>query len=245
MLGLASPTLAQKPDPTADILAKLRQPWDAPARETRLQDMIDVLSEKYGVAVIVNADEFKMAGVDGVLERSVRLPAAKGLGVRTVLRTALKQFNGAYLVRKDHIEIVPNEVALKETKQAEPGEPLVSVIVKEKPLNEVVADIAEEFDLNIVVAPQAGDSRMAFVSARLLNTPPEKAIDVLATTAELRVVRKGAVYFITSRDHANEMFGEKMERERQKIELEKLREMPANPSLPQTPLPVPKPEDKK
>jgi hypothetical protein len=51
------------------------------------------------------------------------------------------------------------------------------------------------------------------------------------------VVRKGNAYLITSRDHSNEMFGEKLERERQLIELEKFRQAPL-------PKPEPKPEPK-
>src|SRR5437763_558178 len=94
------------------------------------------------------------------------------------------------------------------TRNAPPGaekgtvqlaEPLVSVVYKEKPLNEALADLAEEFDLNVVVAPQAGDSRMAFVTARLLNVPADKALELIAVQADLRVVRKGTAFLVTSR----------------------------------------------
>ena len=89
---------------------------------------------------------------------------------------------------------------------------------------------------------------MAFVSLRLLNVPADKVLDVIATAADLRVVRKGNVFLVTSRDHAKEMFEEKLNREKDLIEVQKLREAPANPFgalIPTAPMPVPKQEEKK
>jgi hypothetical protein len=260
---VTSPALADPPkkaDPAADILAKFREPWnDQKAGNGQVQDLIDVLTKLHGVPVVVKADEFKQAGMDGIYEKYVRFPSGKGLGLRSVMNTVLAQVNGTFLVRKDHVEFLPIPLAARVTgsKVDDDGgisrltHPLVSVVVKEKPLNEVAAEIAEEFDLNVVVSMQAGDSRMGFVSLRLLNVPADKALDTLATAADLRVVRKGNVFFITSRDHANELFGEKLDKERQKIELEKLRDAPANPfgplvgQPPVAPPPVPKAEEKK
>ena len=259
---LSSPAFADPPkkaDAAADVVAKLREPWkgDLPV-VARVQDLIDVLSQKHGVSVVVKAEDFKQAGTEEIFEKVVRFPAAKGLVLRSVMNTVLAQVNGTFLVRKDHVEFLPIPLAARVTgsKVDDDGmsrltQPLVSVIVKEKPLNEVAADIAEEFDLNVVVSPQAGDARMGFVSLRLLNVPADKALDTLATAADLRVVRKGNVFFVTSRDHANELFGEKLDKERQKIELEKLRDTPANPfgplvgQPPVAPPPVPKPDEKK
>src|SRR5262249_2966233 len=123
------------------------------------------------------------------------------------------------------------------------AEPLVSAIYKEKPLNEAIADLAEEFDLNVVVAPQAGDSRTAFVSARLLNVPAEKALELIALQADLRVVRKGTAFLVTSRDHANELFAEPLEKEKMKAEVERFRKGIDVPQPP--PPPIPPPVEKK
>src|SRR5262249_11837855 len=113
------------------------------------------------------------------------------------------------------------------------SEPLISFIVKEKPLNETVEQIAKLYDLTVVVSPQAGDARTGFVSARLLNMPAEKALELLALQADLRVVRRGAAFFITSKDHANEIFTEEVEKELKKIELMKLRETLVKPQTPE------------
>ena len=115
------------------------------------------------------------------------------------------------------------------------AQPLVSFVVKEKPLNEAVAAIAERYDLTVVVTPQAGDAKMGFVTSRLLNVSADRALELLALQNDLRVVRKGTAFLITSREHAEGLHNEKMERERQKIELDKFRQMP--PPRPEAPPP--------
>jgi hypothetical protein len=60
--------------------------------------------------------------------------------------------------------------------------------------------------------------------------PAEKALELLTLQADLRVVRRGTAFLITSKDHANEIFGEELEKERQRIELQKFREMLVTPA---------------
>ena len=72
--------------------------------------------------------------------------------------------------------------------------------------------------------------------------PADKAIDLLALQCDLRVVRRGTAFMLTSKDHANELFGEKLDKERQLIEVEQLRKGPAKPP---EKAPEPKPEPAK
>ena len=102
----------------------------------------------------------------------------------------------------------------------------------------MVEKLAEQYDLSVVIAPQAGDARTGFVSAQLKNLAPETALELLALQNDLRVVRKGTAFLITSREHADSLFNEKMEKERVKIELDKFRQMP--PPKPEAPQPQPK-----
>lgn len=123
----------------------------------------------------------------------------------------------------------------------------VTVMVKEKPFNEVIEKLAEEYDLSVVIAPQSGDARSGFVTARLKNVPVEDALELLAVQCDLRVIRKGNAFLITNRDHANDLFNEKLERERQLIELKQLRETPPvrfGPGPFGNPAPAPKVEPK-
>ena len=133
------------------------------------------------------------------------------------------------------IEIVPPahvaQVAKAAVYHTEDGrkelrEPLVSAVIKEKPLNEAVALIAERYDLTVIVAQQAGDARTGFVTARLLNVPASRALELLAVQSDLRVVHRGAEFLITSREHADALFSERIEKERARIELEKFRQAP-------------------
>src|SRR5207244_205306 len=119
------------------------------------------------------------------------------------LNVILESMGTTYLVKNNSIEIVPIAHAAKATKSAtsegEDGsvqlnEPLVSVVFKEKPLNEAVAKIAEMYDLTVIVSPQAGDAKTGFVTVRMLNTPADKALELLALQCDLRVVRRGAAF---------------------------------------------------
>jgi hypothetical protein len=247
-LACAAPAPAQKPDPPAKLQpnaapseallkavhAESVAPDDAEnVNDIPLFEMLQKLSKRHGVTFVIMEEQFRAAGVNDIKERksNFALAKAKGMTLHRFLTIVLASMDARYLVRGDYLEIVPLAPAA-----AKPDEVVVSLVVKEKPFNEVVEKLAEQYDLSVVIAPQSGDARTGFVTARLKNQPPEIALELLAVQCDLRVVRKGTAFLITSRDHANEMFNEKLEKERQKIEVEKLRHAP-----PPKPEPEPKP----
>ena len=222
-----------KKDPLADLLAKLRKPLDLKVDEPiSLTQLADILEDKFGLSVTMNTESLMNQVGEMPANIMVNVPKAKTIPVGSALRQLLADRNLAYLVRKSHIEIVPIPVAAKEVKvvPTEEGDlvlpPLVSAVYKEKPLNEALADLAEEHDLTIVVAPQAADNKAGFVSARLLNVPADKAIELLAVQADLRVVKKGNAWMVTSKDHAAELFNEALEKKKQKKEVDLLGQPP-------------------
>jgi hypothetical protein len=246
LLGVAGRADDPAPDPTADLLAKLRKPADfAQAGEVQLGAFTDLVEARGGVAAVINDEAFRGEGVENPAEQTVKPSRLKTLSLAAHLRHALGQRGATYLVRKDHVEIVPLAVAVREAKvQVEDGPaqlllpyPLVSAVYREKPFNEAVADLAADHDLTVVVAPQAGDNRTAFVSARLLNVPADKALELLALQADLRVLRKGNAFFVTGKDHADQLAAERVEKERQKIDLDRLRLTPLPPAAPAVPPP--------
>ncbi|QJW96952.1 hypothetical protein [Frigoriglobus tundricola] len=247
------PKPQKKADPSARVLEVLAlefvPPGDAKVNDTPLFELMQGLSKKYEVSVRINEERFKAEGQPNIKEERPKVTATsfRDLSVHQFLAITLESLNATYLVKSGGIEIVPIGYAASATQSAttdEGGlqrlkEPLVSVIVKEKPLNEVVAQIAEMYDLTVVILPQAADARTGFVTARQLNLPADKALELLALQCDLRVVRRGAAFLLTSKDHANELFGEEMDRERQKIELEKLRDAPPAPPAPPPGAPAP------
>ena len=241
---------AKKADPTEVLLATLEQEIQLKEgsiiNETPLFEMLQYISRRYQLAFVIDEVSFKQFGQPNIKEEKANIASTqlRGLTIRQFLTVTLESMNATYLVKGNTIEIVPLQRAAKVTKtglSTEQGdrvrlnEPLVSAIFKEKPLNEAVAKIAEMYDLTVVVSPQAGDAKTGFVTARILNAPADKALELLALQCDLRVVRRGAAFLITSRDHANELFGEKLDRERQLIEVQKLREAPAKPPAPPAP----------
>jgi hypothetical protein len=261
-LTLAAPALADdaKPAKKADATERI---LDALAGEFSLKEgtnvadvpffeLLQELHNRHDLTFVIDDDAFAAVGRPNVREEKPRLTATqlRGLTLRQFLASSLEGLGAAYLVKNNSVLIVPVEVAAKVTKtpltlgegdtgRPRLGEVLVSAVVKEKPLNEAVAKIAETFDLTATVSPQAGDARTAAVSARLLNVPADKALELLALQADLRVVRRGTAYLITSKGQANEIFDEEQNKERQEIELKRLRE--AGAAVPPGPSRLPKP----
>ncbi|MFO0798136.1 MAG: hypothetical protein U0804_11730 [Gemmataceae bacterium] len=225
--GAAAPA-----DPTAQLLAKLRQPLAlAPADELQLPEFAAQVEKATGIPVSINRDAFR-GDNSRPEEITVRVAGSKKLAGTVVMRTALGGEGLTYLVRRDHVEIVPTAYALKESRQPAKTDangdpvaayPLVSAVVRNAPLNAALDDLAVDYDLTVVLAPQAGDQKAAFVSARLLNVPADKAVELLALQADLRVVKRGPAFLVTTKDHAEGLFNERMDRLRQQAELENLR----------------------
>src|SRR5438445_11681131 len=129
-----------KRDATADLLAKLRKPVDlVPGDDLKLQELADLVSDRYGVPAAINTAAFLAAGEENPGEAAVKMPRTKGLALGSTLRQALTAKNATFLVRKGHIEIVPIGFAAKVSKISgndEDGtvrlaQPLASAIYKE------------------------------------------------------------------------------------------------------------------
>ncbi|HEY1191035.1 MAG TPA: hypothetical protein VGE74_25605, partial [Gemmata sp.] len=217
-------------------------PSEVPVFETLAR-----FTKKHGVTFVINTEAFRQVGIANIKELRPTFDATelRGQTMRRYLNVALEGLGATYLVKNGVIEVVPVGHAAVVTKAAlvesdgdgrpRLKEPLVSVVLKEKPLNEVVAKLAEMYDLNVILSSQVGEAKTARVTARLLNVPADKAIEVLAIQCELRMVRKGTVFLIASKDQANELLNEKREQERRQIELEQLRAAPAAPPKPPEP----------
>lgn len=245
----------QQADALAALLDKLHgedvEFPQANLNEVPLIELIQHLAKRYELTFSINEESFKAEGLNSIRDAvpGVSMTQVRSLTIHQFLTTVLHSTGGTYIVKGKTIEIVAPGRAARMTRSsvtvAEDGraalkEPLVSAVFKEKPLNEAVASLAERYDLTAIVSPQAGDARTGFITARFLNIPADRALELVALQADLRVVRKGAAFLITSREHADALFTEQMERERTKIELDKFRQM--LPPRPEAPAPQAKAE---
>jgi hypothetical protein len=234
-------TVPASSDRTAEILNTLDREvqWKDGINlsDIPLLELLQLLSKQHDVPFLINEESFKAIGIPDLREAKPDLAATslRGLRLHQLLRVVLEPLHATFLIKNNAIQIVSVEYAAEVTGSslAHPnGEgayprlraPLVSMNIKALPLKDAVGEIAERYDLTVAVSPQAGEARKEPVSARLLNAPADKALELLALQADLRVVRRGTSFLITSKEHAGEIFDEEQNKERQKIELKRLRE---------------------
>ena len=244
---------AQSGDALAALLDKLHgEEVELPQsniNEIPLFEILQQLSKRYELTFSINEDSFKAEGLNNIRDAlpGISTTQVRGLTIHQFLTSVLHSAGATYVIKGRTIEIIAPGRAARLTRSvvsgAEDGrivlkEPLVSAVFKEKPLEEAVASIAARFDLTVAVSPQAGDARTGFITVRMLNLPADRALELVALQADLRVVRRGAAYLITSREHADTLFAEEMERTRARIELDKFRQM----TLPRPEAPAPQPK---
>ncbi len=234
------PTLAAPTTKTLDVLFNHEIEIEGNVNDMSLLELLNQLSKKYAVTFVIRETAFRESGRPDMKEKKPSLAATqlRGMSFHGFLGQVLDSLDATYLIKGDGvIEIVPPAYAATVTKSALNKwsldenendlryleEPLVTLIEKQKPLAEVIDMLASRYDLSVILAPQARESRTMPVSAHLLNLPADKALELLAEQCDLRVIRKGNAYLITTRDHAKELRAEYYEKEGQKIQLEKLR----------------------
>lgn len=248
-------TRAEEPRPNAlpALLEKLHAEVvviEGPINDVPLFELLQRFSKRHGLSFVINEEQFRAEGIPEIRDKKPSLSATqlRGLTLHQFLLATLDSMGATYIIKGNSIEIVTPTHAAKFTKapvrQAADGGnrlavPLVSAVIKEKPLNKAVSQIAERYDLTVIVSPQAGDALSGLVTARLLNVPADQAIELLALQGDLRVIRKGPAYFVTSREQADSLFNERIDQERARIELRQLRNAPpSRPGLQPGPFPL-------
>jgi hypothetical protein len=86
--------------------------------------------------------------------------------------------------------------------------PLVNVALDRQPLERALADIAEQSGRNVVLDSRVTDRDKLVVSAKLLNTPADTAVRILAELCSLKSVPLDNVFVVTTREHAAELQAE-------------------------------------
>jgi RNA polymerase sigma factor (sigma-70 family) len=216
---------AQEPRMSAEkLVAKLNEPViiDKEIENTPLKDVLAFLNDRYGVAFIVNVQAFDRDNANRMVEDSpVRIPRMPGVSMRTLLRYLLGQVQGRVLVRSDHLEVVPLNEAMTVAYakpsgryvsefrlEAQLGASLVNIASDRQLLERALADIAEQSGRNVVLDTRVTDRDKLVVTTKLLNTPTDTAVRVLAELCKLKSVPLDNVLVVTTREHAAELQAE-------------------------------------
>jgi hypothetical protein len=221
-----APAEKGRPAPLTKLYEKAKFDAIEQSATTTLQDVLGRLAKARGVTFLINERAFKFEQLNDVARFAVA--EAVGLPAReTTLARRLQQVldrvpvpSGAtFAVRGDHVEITTraalgaeaissNEVApadaemdLNETIAV----PFVNLVAQRQPLEDVLKELAEQVDFSLSLDPRVGEKARLPVNARLLNTPLDSALLVLAEMAELRPVRLDNLFFITTPDKADKL----------------------------------------
>jgi hypothetical protein len=216
VIGLAVlSSAAPAPKPPMSVPQKLAQRVrfdgiDDP--KATLDEALEKLTKLYDVNFDINEKAFKFENLQEVGKTEIAtpapLPAMKNARLGTVLRKLLSRIpvpSGAtYLVRGDHIEITTGTFQAAEIwgKYTGPHLPLVNAMLEKCPLADAVAELAEQSDFNVLVDNRAAEQAKTSVSARLLNTPLDTALRLLADMADLRAVHLDNVLYVTTKENA-------------------------------------------
>jgi hypothetical protein len=213
-----APAPAQRAYSVANICDQLQAPIniEKPIDGSPLKDVLEFLADKYGLSFIVDTQAFEQSGVGGgraVEDTQVRLPKVSHVTLSTVLRFLLGQLNGAYIVRRDYIEITTHEKQLVEAFGAGPYDvaslpPVINTVFDGRQLAGASAELAGQSGKNVVLDPRIPNTDKLIVRATLLNTPVDTAVRVAAELTGQKVVSMDNVYYVTTPDHANALQAE-------------------------------------
>jgi hypothetical protein len=200
----------------AEIARRLASPVSLDDRiDTSFHEAIQFMEQKYGLTILVDQSAFENdLGLPDVGSRNVSLAKMRDVRLSTVLQKLSAQVNGAYLVKADHVSIVPQPrleaivwgpAEMADTLSGVPRTqmPLVCTVFENKPLDAVLKELVDATGVSVVLdSRRAGDQAKAEVTATLLNAPLDTAVRILANQAELEAVRLDNVLYVTTADNA-------------------------------------------
>jgi hypothetical protein len=179
-----------------------------------LQDVLEHLADRYELTFDVNSVAFQASPAD-ILKAQVLqtpLPAMKNVSLDRIIRKVLSRLDvpATYTLRRDGgtryvIEITTVQAQRSEIWGAEyqgPFLPLVHADFKDRSLADALKDLADRTGYNVVLDARAAEKGKTVVSARLLNTPLDTAVRLLADMADLRPYLVDNLLYVTTKENA-------------------------------------------
>lgn len=213
--AVKTPDILRKPEEkpeapqsrAAEIRKLLAQPTDKLKQGIdpgqTLKDVLEFLGRSHGLTFRVDHHAFKQQGADNVEDKQLPrgLPATRDVDLGTVLQDILNQLEpmqGTYLVRGEHITIVPVSYL-----EASLPQERIHVDFTKRTLGDALWEVADLTGASIVLdAKRAGEKSNAAITASFRQTPLATAVALLANMAELQAVRVANLYYITSPENA-------------------------------------------
>ena len=171
-----------------------------------LKDVLDYLTERYGLAILIETESFAGAGIDPyqLKDQQVHLKRVSGLPVATVLRRVLAQVDADFLQQDGAVVVVPRSVMTPPVLLRR----RVDALFEKVPLGEALRKLADRSGVSIVLDRQrAGDMAEAKVTANLIGVPVETAVRVLADMAGLESVPLENLLYVTTVENADRLKG--------------------------------------
>ena len=209
--------------------------------QATLDKVLDSLLLREGIPWRVNEAAFRAAQQDKDIVNYAeieRISKLEGVTRAAVLRRLLDnvqpksgKIDVAFVVRRDGVEITTEQAYRNEFypdwKEAWLP-PLVYEAFSDVPLREALTSLAADCDVNIVIDARVAEKAKVKVTAEFATAPLDSAVELLADMADLKVVRLGNVYYVTSPEHAGQLKKEQQERA---AEEEKGKADPAKPPM--------------
>jgi len=210
------PQPAVKTEPTlSDHLAHRIDFAGLDGPNVTLREALDMLAKESGLAFDVNEAAFRDEMIENVLSQTIGdrpIPKMKHVSVERVLHKVLARIpspSGAtFLVRREALEITTGAALAAEVWPKDyqgPRLPLVHAAFDRKPLSEALRELARQSGMNVVVDARATEKAKVPVSARLLNTPLDTAVRLLADMADLKPFSLDNLLYVTMRENADRL----------------------------------------
>jgi RNA polymerase sigma factor (sigma-70 family) len=199
--------------------------------DTTLDKALDeLLTTARGIPWTVNDAAFGPDNKDIVKTTAVgKIDPIKGVTVATVLKRLLAKIpndtgktSPTYLIRPDSVEITTRDSFQRESYPNQKISdlpldylhlpPLAYAVFEKVPLSEALAELGRTTGGNVIVAGYAAKEAETKVTAELNGVPLDAAVTVLADMADLKCVRVGNVYYVTTPERARVLEAEEKER---------------------------------
>jgi RNA polymerase sigma factor (sigma-70 family) len=202
-----------------DLPIDLERGLDA---NTPLRDALEFLSDRYDLTIIVDTLAFKDDDqVEDIDVVPMRLPRMRGVPLSTVLAMLMEQINGAFLVRRDYVEVTTRKRGWPEEWTAESRHlvPRVSVRFENRTLDQALQELAHRSGINVLVDGRVAEgARQTPVTAALNNTLVDTAVRLLADMGDLKSVAIDNVLYVTTIANADALQTEQEARRHSKQE---------------------------